>query len=408
MNKKPPGGKRQWAMVDEYATQLRGAPTIVRTYGDAKQMYALFEAAVLTGAFVAKLPPSRPAPTPEKPAAIAVDGEISLQRLFELYDEQVIIPNGLVRKEIARPITCLINYVGGDTRPDDLRPKHITAYLTDRRKLQKRGGHHTATILKPQSLDKDKASIGGMFTWGVDEGHITRHPFHNDKGTRVIKINTPYRKKEDVLRETDESGLLKAMRCKPPLRRAFLFAILVNVRLGEHRALRVRDVTDKPGWIRIAAVEEGARKGKEPRWLAVVDRRVAAIIRMQTRDKLGDAFLFSSPRGIHKRIGEGTWYRAYCLIARAQGLPVSLTWHSATRATWVTRWLAGGAPVTDCQRQMGHKHVTTTMLYCRPKDEEVGARMQALAATTRRARVAAVLQKPAPEEATDEGPSAIA
>lgn len=400
MNKKPRGGKREWANVNEFASELAREPVRITSHTKAREVFAEFERRVEAGTFIGKASPN---------TAVVPGESLTLQRLLELYDERWVTPERLVRRNIIPPLTKAVAFFDRlwrahvqsqtgrscqDGMPaNQLKPMHIDALLADYRKPKVRGhGHKTVRSVKRQSEDRLKAVLSGLLQWGVDQGHTERHAFLTDTGKRVIVIDTKYKKKTDVLSEADEPRLLKIMRRENKvLYRRFVFAVLMNMRRGEQAHLRVKDAHLREGWVRVAAEEEGARKTGEERWIPILDRRVAAIIRMQDKDlegrrKAPNEYLFCDGEGG----GPVDWYKAYCRVRDLASLPKSLSWHSATRATWITRWIGRGASLPDLQKFTGHKTLDMLLAYNRPTHEDVAERLRTIG---RRGRVAGLLQK---------------
>jgi len=144
-------------------------------------------------------------------------------------------------------------------------------------------------------------------------------------------------------------------------RAAFYLMWQAGLRLAEVEALAVTDV-DLGG--RNLMVRDG--KGRADRMVYLTDRAVSSLQAYLARRGMGgsDHIFLYRHRSVRKDLFQAR------LKATGQRVGVKVSPHRL-RHTYATQLLNAGCPVTSIQKLMGHRHLSTTMIYARVHDRTV-------------------------------------
>jgi integrase/recombinase XerD len=151
-------------------------------------------------------------------------------------------------------------------------------------------------------------------------------------------------------------------------RAAFVLSIYAGMRVGEIAALKVSDVINQYGEIR-SEIKLGAHQTKGSKGRTVIlSQRIRREIGAYLKSRLAwpsDAPLIFSQRN-HHAFSSLTLSMLFKEIYELAGIRTSS--HSGRR-TFATRLNAKGIGMKTIQRLMGHKHISTTAIYCEVSDD---------------------------------------
>jgi integrase/recombinase XerD len=153
-------------------------------------------------------------------------------------------------------------------------------------------------------------------------------------------------------------------------RLAFTLSIYAGLRVGEIAALNIGDVATAAGEIRREIkLSPSQTKGSQGRTVVLSSRarsEIGAFLK-DRRIANSDAPLIGSQRN-GKAFSSITLSMLFKEIYELAGIRTSS--HSGRR-TFATRLHARGVGMRTIQKLMGHKHISTTALYCDVSDEQL-------------------------------------
>jgi site-specific recombinase XerD len=266
-------------------------------------------------------------------------------------------------EESLRPIEGYFVTLRRDPYLDELRARHVRAYLAWRR-VNRRDG---AAPLANRTLAKDRAVLHRIFA--VAERLELRD------GNPVARVEAPKHDPHQPVLLTDEQyeALIRECYAHGPM--LGLYALLLGETgtraYTEALQLRWEDVHLAEGFLFVASRPGARTKSGKGRWTPLTARLAAAL-----RDHFAQ-FRLAAYRGVRPeyvfhhtrpwrtaRAGDrvGSFRKAFDSAGRRAGLPAGFRRHDL-RHRRVTSWLADGADVVLVKEAVGHADLRTTMGY---------------------------------------------
>ncbi len=222
--------------------------------------------------------------------------------------------------------------------------------------------------LAPASMRHCLNLLSRFFSWAIERGHTTINP--------VKQIPTGKRPQQPHKRDTpwlaDDAIVRRIIHALPePVGLMFYLGNCSGLRTGEIAGLRMADLDGlAEGAIRVRFSYAGPLKEDKAgigkvKWAPAPDDAPAflgpwlAQRRAQGAGPEDFAFPCANRGASHyrKEYIEGCWERV------AKSLSLSLTWYQATRHSFVTRSLAGGATLDEVSSAVGHSSPVVTRRY---------------------------------------------
>lgn len=244
----------------------------------------------------------------------------------------------------------------------DLTPQGVEQYLS-----WLRGRNQ-----KDTSIARKRAALSSFSRFLVGEGAIQRNPVALADGVTRLALRLPH-----VLSASDVARLLSApdIHTAQGRRDRALLAVMYasGLRVSEAAALRVGDVDEKRGMLRIRG------KGGKERLVPISPWALTALKAHQD-GRLGprrpDARDYLFGRTPTQPLGRGLIWRAVKEHARRAGLPDLPSPHWL-RHSFATHLLSGGADVRVIQEMLGHSRIATTQVYTHVASDRLRAAYRA-------------------------------
>ncbi|MCC6750687.1 MAG: site-specific integrase [Deltaproteobacteria bacterium] len=210
--------------------------------------------------------------------------------------------------------------------------------------------------------------LSRFFSWAVERGHVAVNPVRQiPQGRRPQQAQ-----KRDVPWLDDDSLVRKLMNALPePVDLMFYLGNRSGLRTGETVALRMSDLGYlADGVIRVrfsydGPLKEDKRNTGKMKWVPAADDAEAVLGSWLAMRKAAGAGPEDLVFPCDKR--DGSWYRKefveHCWEKVAPGLGVTLTWYEATRHTFTSRALSGGASLDEVSAALGHSSPVVTKRY---------------------------------------------
>lgn len=147
-----------------------------------------------------------------------------------------------------------------------------------------------------------------------------------------------------------------------------LFLMLTGCRPAEARALKVKDINLKQGFIAISSsfsrnVLRPKRKGKNaPPVIVPIHPELKPILELCIKDKLPEAFVFINPR-TGKPYSQEAMGRIWNTTRKKLNLPENLRLYDVTRHSFASNLINNGVPIADISKLLGHTNINTTTKY---------------------------------------------
>jgi len=191
------------------------------------------------------------------------------------------------------------------------------------------------------------AALATMLRTAHTRGLITRNPI-NQLSLSDTKDLRGAKARRAVYLTAEEVQAMEATKCRNEhLKRAFLFACFTGLRLSDVKQLHWSNIVERENGRFVSVTMQKTREQIE------VPLSEAAATYLPPREQEGALFQLSSDSatGITMR----NW-------AKRAGIKKHVSFH-VSRHTFATLGLAAGVPVTTIARLLGHKSVSTTMIY---------------------------------------------
>ena len=260
-----------------------------------------------------------------------------------------------------------------------LRPTDIDDYLDWRKgiflvAMRVRNGkpktvvRRNGGITKAGTLNRDHTVIQASLSEQVRREQLARNP------AALVRRRKMQQSPRQAFQASELQRFIAA--CEEDFLPLVLAAVFTGARIGELRRLVWSDIYFETSQIMLRRSKTGCASAipMHPdlaRHLAELRKRRSS----EGRIVRSDEPVFLTPKG--KVYGEvrAPWRRA--MKAAGLGDRTGLTFHSL-RHTFATRFLAGGAAVTDLQGILGHRNLTTTQIYAHMVDARARASVEAL------------------------------
>lgn len=198
--------------------------------------------------------------------------------------------------------------------------------------------------------------LKAVFNRAVKEGYLNRSPA---MGVEPFK----QKEKERVYLTLEEVRKMASTKCKDEvMKRAFLFSCLTGLRVSDVERLTWGDVSVMGGFTRIT-FQQKKTGGQE--YLDISDE---AVRYMGERGEPEELVFNGLIRGTYLSIKLRKW-------AKAAGVDKEITFHSA-RHTFAVMMLSLGVDIYTVQKLLGHKLITTTMVYAKVLDKNKQAAVE--------------------------------
>ena len=200
-----------------------------------------------------------------------------------------------------------------------------------------------------------------VFSWARKQGFVYQNAMQNLRSPKVNEIDhKPFTKEEmermyDLIMAPDFPSVYH-----PYLRMAY-FCFLSGLRPNEADSLR-KDCVRHDGFIEIVGAKH-REKGKVSR-LCRITERIAHVLGEGPSNE--SPLVFSSSRG--KRLNKDQ--RCKAIKAACSHLGIEPRDFYSTRRGTATEMFKAGYDVAKIAGQLGHKKITTTMIYIRPSMKE--------------------------------------
>lgn len=244
-------------------------------------------------------------------------------------------------------------------RVDQIRPGHITAFLTWR------AGHD----IKRRTLANERTRLRVIFSYAEGIELRTGNPV-----TKVTKVD--YDEREAVLISAAEYERLLVACAHDPMLETYVLLLGETGMRCDSEVLRLRwidlDLDTGPGWIHVPALVEAQRtKTGKGRRVPMTARLRAALREHAMRFRGALYGNRTSPWVFHHRHDKaprqagdqiGRIKRAFSTAADAAELPAAFVQHDL-RHRRITTWLAAGKPLAHVMAAVGHENLATTQGY---------------------------------------------
>ncbi|HEX2786623.1 MAG TPA: site-specific integrase [Ignavibacteria bacterium] len=243
----------------------------------------------------------------------------------------------------------LMNFLTQYYNPDTFLLKNVTPELVNQFKefllnIKTKSNTDLSDNSKHSYFNKFKACV----RQGFEEKLIKENPLRTVKG---IKAGEPVREYLTL----EEVKNLAITECRyDQLKKAFLFSCLTGLRWSDIQKLRWSEIQSENGNFKIIFKQQ---KTKGLEYLDVPNQAIKIL------GEFGE---------LNERVFKGLKYSSYinveltkwCLKA---GITKDITFHSA-RHTFATLQLTLGTDITIVQKLLGHKNLSTTMIYAKVID----------------------------------------
>ncbi len=227
----------------------------------------------------------------------------------------------------------------------------------------------------PATINKDLNLISALYRWAIKAGFVDDNP-----ARKVERLSEKGRARETYL--SAEEARAFAAACAPSLRPLVIAALHTGARRGELLALCWRDVDMERREVVIAPATEKAGRG---RVIPMTPSLFDLLAELRSRRPLpaldGSDRVFLGPDGAPLTLGllRGLWEKAVEKVG--DGVPASkrgaVTFH-CLRHTAASLLAAGGIPLLDIARVLGHSTLSVTMRYAHFAPESGRKAMAAL------------------------------
>jgi len=221
---------------------------------------------------------------------------------------------------------------------------------------------------KGGTLNRDLTTIQAALSEQVRRERLSRNP------ASLVKRRKMQESPRQAFQETELQRFIAA--CEPGFLPLVLGGVYTGARIGELTRLVWGDIYFETAQIMLRRTKSGNASAipmhpELARHLRDLRKRRSATGSVVRADEP----VFLTPKGKIYRDVRGPWRRAMqgAGLADRKGL----TFHSL-RHTFSTRFLEGGAAVTDLQRILGHRNLTTTQIYAHMVDARARASVEAL------------------------------
>ena len=274
---------------------------------------------------------------------------ITFERASERWREEVGARKQWRPATLAQYVSILdrLNDVFGPTRLADVRPSHVSDYVT------KQSGKLAAA-----TVGRDLSILHSIFEWAVALELVDRNP------TRGVARPTVRQRKGHALRPEDVQALARSF-TNDQDRVAFLTFVLTGLRRSELQALRWCDV-DLSDSNRLRVVDSKTETGQRS---IALSRRLAAELHLHrqrsTYNRDGDRVFCHPERGTVYR------FETFSKALRAAYMSARLEWPERMRAchdlrvTSITNDAIAGANPVALMTKAGHSNMATTKRYLR-------------------------------------------
>ncbi len=269
-----------------------------------------------------------------------------------------------------KPIRHYFTKIISDPMADTIQPEHIADYLHWRSTNRSIGlGKTDRGVLKPRSVNRDRAVLHVMFEDAEKLGRVPRNPVRKVDKWKVDEF-------EPIILTSDEyEALLTA--CSSPMLKMFVLLLGETGCRCESEALWLNwgDIDFTAGFITVVSGRDKHRtKSGESRQVPMTPRLITALkehfaaYRFASQSK----FVLHHPatKRHHKQAGRiGTLRQGFKNAAKRAKLSTQFRQHDL-RHRRVTTWLSAGKSPALVQRAMGHSDIKTTLGYYRflPED----------------------------------------
>lgn len=207
-----------------------------------------------------------------------------------------------------------------------------------------------------------------------------------DRGMRMENLTKwpkikPVKAKRRWISQADQIDLLQYI--EPADQPIVLYTALHGTRLGESRAIRIRDVDLKNRLIVISGTFSGnvymdGRKGQdsEPYEVPIRDEIYDWIADL-CKEALPGAFLFVNQRN-GQAYSQQKMRRIWAKVREGAGLVKEFRLYDATRHSFASQLRAAGVDIADVRDHLGHKDIRTTLRYAHGSVEKLRANLKKL------------------------------
>lgn len=217
--------------------------------------------------------------------------------------------------------------------------------------------NHRDKLYEPASLDREIQRLSRIFSLAIERSQIKSNPCSGVKLLNPNNLQTRY------LSYAAEAQLLKVLSQSrnKNLLDIFTVALATGMRKREVLGLRRNQVDRLRNVIELSAAQT---KSNRTRAIPISSALRPTLVRLCAN--AGESgLLFVNPK-TDKQYDDIK--RAWCRALRVAGLE-HITFHAATRHSFGTRAVDGGASISAVQAVMGHANVQTTMRYAHGTDE---------------------------------------
>lgn len=278
-------------------------------------------------------------------------------------------------------ISHLSHFLGTLEDPP-IKLSQITPPVIEQYKLYRLG------FVKPQTVNYELTCLHHFFRYAVEMKYIQSNPTQ-----QIKKIRKPQRKAPRFLTKEEILSLLS--KCSPGLSDIVKVLLNTGMRWGELRNLEWNDIDWNEKVIHIRIKEDWSPKGGErkvPMNNAVISILKSILAKTPTqwnknvpngnnyfakRLKTGtkrNRWVFTTKTGSQVR-QQGTW-SAFKLACRRAGIE-NATLHSL-RHTFASHLVMAGVDLTTVSKLLGHKDISTTMIYSHLSPEHLRGAVEKL------------------------------
>lgn len=248
-------------------------------------------------------------------------------------------------------VKSLLSVLPGDLPLDELSNKHISAYVSARRRDGK----------QPASICRELDCLEGAY-------HMARDSWEHPVKPIDWKKHRPHKPERQVEKHLGISPALEIIawlrdRRAEHIARAVAWSIYTGIRLAGTRNLRWEHINLQERWARVKIKRKPGQIEERWRTKQLSLHALALLMEMGPAEE-GPVF------DLTNRVKH--WNAARGAIGRPE-----MTWHGLrhTHASWLRKNAQG---IEVVQRSLNHAHISTTMVYAHVDDSELVAALDAL------------------------------
>ncbi|MEK7183587.1 MAG: tyrosine-type recombinase/integrase [Patescibacteria group bacterium] len=226
---------------------------------------------------------------------------------------------------------------------------------------------------KPGTIISYRKNLAPFFKWCVDRGHMPANPLEAIPTPPLIK-NLPEFYSQSEMESIMYHVNMAAKTDLERVRNVAMFGVMAmaGLRKGELLGLRVTDLDFENGVIRIRAETSKSRTARSVPICFRLRELLERYLREREKHRVETIWLWVSYHGRTRFTANGLKHLTRHISERS-GIRIK---PHKFRHTFATQTYMGSSDIIAVQRALGHKEITTTMIYTQVNQKQVHASIE--------------------------------